>query len=155
MSKIGAFKVHVRSYVVIFMLFLFIRLCIDESELCKGVPLCSNKEDLKWCKTASMWTVPENWTPIEIFYPNTLGPEPQKKCTTFLNDKDPRGQWIHPDDMGDGKSYQCINRTDENPFSKPLLTATDDYRWLDLVNSICPNEMRRCLGDKPTQCVCE
>ena len=39
---------------------------MDESELCKGVPLSSNKEDLKWCKTASMWTVPDNWTPMVI-----------------------------------------------------------------------------------------
>ena len=80
--------------------------------------------------------------------------KPQIKCT-FFNDTDPRGQWINPDGYMDGNIFQCINRTDENPFSKQK-NATDDDRWLDLVNSTCDYKThRRCLGDNPTQCVGE
>ena len=138
------------------LLSLLIRTCVDESELCKGVPLCDNKEDLKWCKAASIWTVPDNWTPMMTFKPGEVDEKPQIKCT-FLNDTDPRGQWIHPQEYFDGKIFQCINRTDENPFSKQK-NATDDNRWLESVNSTCSTEnrwYRSCLGDKPTECVGE
>ena len=128
---------------------------MDESELCKGVPLCGNKEDLKWCKAASMWTVPENWTPMLDYTPENLvtsTDQLQKKCS-FVNDTDPPGQWFHSEDKMDGHLYQCINRTDENPFSKQK-NATDDT-WLEWVNIPCGLDGRRCLGDKPNQCVCE
>ena len=75
----------------------------------------------------------------------------QKKCTT-LNETDPRGQWIYPEDIMDG-IFQCINRKDENPFSKQK-NVTDGNNWIELVNSPCDGlGDRRCLGDKPTQCV--
>ena len=61
----------------------------------------------------------------------------------------------------DGKIYHCLNRTDEDPFSKQKNTTIDD-RWLELVNSTCYDGddpylgyQRRCLGDKPIQCVGE
>ena len=74
------------------------------------------------------------------------------KCT-FHNDTDPRGQWYNPENYFDGKIFQCINRTDRNPFSKQK-NATDDNRWLELVNSTCRNGLsRRCLGNNPNQCV--
>ena len=134
---------------MIFLPSLLIRTCVDESELCKGVPLCGNKEDLKWCKAASMWTVPDNWIPM-IYVTN----KHQIKCT-FLNETDPRGQWIDRADNFDGKNFHCINRADEDPFSKQKNT-TDDNSWLELVNSTCSySYKRRCLGDKPTQCVGE
>ena len=132
---------------MIFLLSLFIRVCIDESKLCKGVPLCDNKEDLKWCKAASNWTVPDNWTPMY----NSNNMHLEKKCTT-LNDTDPQGQWIDSEDKTDG-IFQCINRKDENPFSKQK-NVTDGNSWIELVNSTCDDlDKRRCLGHKPTQCV--
>ena len=116
--------------------------------------MCPNKEDLKWCKAASLWNVPDNWTSMsDGSWDGT--PNVQEKCTIFLNDTDPRGQWINAEDFFDGKRLQCINRTDENPFSYQK-NLTDDYRWLQLVHSSCfHSNSRRCLGDKPNQCVCE
>ena len=117
--------------------------------------MCDNKEDLKWCKAASMWTVPDNWIPMNSYVPGEKGGIPQMKCT-FHNDTDPRGQWYNPENYFDGKIFQCINRADEDPFSKQKNT-TD--RWLELVNSSCVETgagtigWRRCLGDKPTLCV--
>ena len=138
---------------VIFLPFLLIRSCVDESELCKGVSLCNNKEDLKWCKGTSVWAVPDNWTALDSVS-NDGEESVQAKCT-FFNDTDPTGQWINPEDQMDGNKYHCINRTDENPFSKRK-QSTDDKTWLDWVNSPCHHEPdRRCLGDKPNQCVCE
>ena len=127
------------------LLSLLIRTCVDESELCKGVPLCDTKEDLKWCKAASTWTVPDNWTPMI-----DKNEHVQQKCTT-LNDTDPQGQWIDSEKKKDG-IFQCINRKDEKPFSKKK-NVTDGYSWIELGNSACEHLYRRCLGDKPNQCV--
>ena len=114
--------------------------------------MCPNKEDLKWCKAASNWTVPDNWTPIAM--KEGYAKKAQKHCTT-LNDTDPRGQWINPEYKRDGKIFQCINRKDEKPFSKQK-NVTDGNSWIELVNSTCDSPVdRRCLGDKPTQCVRE
>ena len=116
------------------------------------MPLCSNKEDLKWCKAASMWTVPDNWTPMEVGdrYNNR---NLQEKCST-LNDTNPQGQWIDSEHKTDG-IFQCINRKDGNPYSKQK-NHTDSNSWIELVNSPCESlAYRRCLGDKPTQCVCK
>ena len=115
--------------------------------------MCPNKEDLKWCKAASMWTVPENWTPMVVHIVDGHV-QAQEKCTT-LNETNPQGQWISPEDMIDG-IFQCINRKDENPFSKQK-NVTDGNSWIELVNSTCGLHLgqRRCLGDKPTQCVSE
>ena len=43
---------------------------MDELELCKGMPLCKDKEDLKWCKNSTTWTVPDNWTPLADYRPH-------------------------------------------------------------------------------------
>ena len=130
----------------ILLLSLLIRTCVDETELCKGVPLCDNKEDLKWCKAASMWTVPGNWTPMKDGYVQA-----REKCTS-LNENNPQGQWIYAKDMTDG-IFQCINRKDENPFSKQK-NVTDGNSWIESVNYPCDYSWhRRCLGDKPNECV--
>ena len=98
-----------------------------------------------------MWTVPDNWTPIAI---RTLNTEKVQKKRTTVNDTDPRGQWIYPEDIMDG-IFQCINRKDENPFSKQK-NVTDGNSWIESVNSTCNfKNDRRCFGDKPTQCVGE
>ena len=118
--------------------------------------MCNNKEDLKWCKAASTWIVPDNWTPMSTNLPITNSNDGLKIKCTFLNDTDPRGQWIDPKDYFDGKIFQCINRTDENPFSKQK-NITGGYSWLESVNSTCAyhNLLRSCLGDFPSQCVGE
>ena len=49
-----------------FLLFTLIRTCTDETKLCKGVALCPNKEDLKYCKNATSWTLDDSeWKPIK------------------------------------------------------------------------------------------
>ena len=96
-----------------------------------------------------MWTVPDNWTPIAIT--GGYAERVQKQCTT-LNETTPQGQWIYPEDMTDG-IFQCINRKDENPFSKQR-NVMNGSSWIELVNSACDySDERRCFGDKPTQCV--
>ena len=92
--------------------------------------MCDNKEDLKWCKAASNWTVPDNWTPMYIQNePDSNHVMVPERCTA-LNDTDPRGQWINPEDMTDG-IFQCINRKDEKPFSKQkmLLMVIVGLNW--------------------------
>ena len=44
-----------------FLLFTLISSCVDETQLCKpGVVLCPNKEDLKYCKNATSWTLDDS-----------------------------------------------------------------------------------------------
>ena len=76
-----------------------------------------------------MWTVPDNWKPMK-----DVSQRGREKCTT-LNDTDPQGQWIDPEDKTDG-IFQCINRKDEKPFSKQK-NFTDVLSWIELVNSEC------------------
>ena len=58
-------------------------------ELCKGMPLCRNKEDLKWCKSATTWTVPENWKPLaDIIFTESLELGQLTKCSFLNNDTD-------------------------------------------------------------------
>ena len=49
-----------------FLLFTLISSCVEESKLCKGVALCPNKEDLKFCKNATSWTLDDSeWKPTD------------------------------------------------------------------------------------------
>ena len=43
--------------------FVFNRSCVDENQLCKGIPLCRNKKDLQWCKNAT--SQPHSETDLE------------------------------------------------------------------------------------------
>merc|ERR1712142_203740 len=38
--------------------------CVRETKVCRGVPLCPNHLDLKWCKNASIWNKPADWKPL-------------------------------------------------------------------------------------------
>jgi hypothetical protein len=62
-------------------------------------------------------------------------------------------QQIQKISMHDSKMYQCVNRGDENPFSKKSSDeGTDD--WLKLVTKPCSKSRhRRCLGHTPHQCI--
>ena len=127
-----------------------------------GIPLCPNKQDVRWCQNATSWEVPENWTPM-------FGRDRKVKVKcSYETDKDPRGQWINDSEKGDGLDYHCLNRKDENPFLKKAnTTKTEKKSWLENVNSTCPDVItngisfngkhndRRCLGNRADECVCK
>ena len=69
---------------------------------------------------------------------------------------DPRGQWISPTKKGDDQVYHCMNRADEDPFSKRKSgnSSSIEKSWLQFVNTQCEIDFfRRCLGDRPDICV--
>ena len=119
----------------------FISSCVDELKVCKGIPQCSNKEDLKWCKNATSWSLPhKNWKPLDGL----------ERCTHPGQPEYHPGQWIYPEVKGDGL-YQCYNRADEVPFSANKIKDAKKT-WLELVHTPCPNRNRKCLG-RGDQCV--
>ena len=117
-----------------------------------GIPLCPNKQDVRWCQNATSWEVPKNWTPM-------YGSDGKVKVKCSLNkkEKDPRGQWISPIEKGDGHTYHCLNRKDEKPFLKKVNTTREENSWLENVNSACPygEDYRRCLGNRADECICK
>ena len=59
--------------------------------------------------------------------------------------------------MNDG-SFNCLNRADERPFSKPnsgTATTNETENWLHVINKPCPRgkKSRRCIGSSPDVCV--
>ena len=122
--------------------------------MCKGKPLCLNKNDLKWCKNA--WKLPSpNFTNI---FAITYGQQ-HSKCTKGHQFENfvPNGQDILAEDKGDGFFYNCFNRADEDPFKKSSQNQSKDEvdkSWSDWVATSCEIMYhRRCLGRKPSQCV--
>ena len=68
----------------------------------------------------------------------------------------PNGQVIYSADIGNGLVYNCFNRADENPFKKIAYNQSEDEgdkSWSDWVRTPCQDDYRRCLGQKPSQCV--
>ena len=67
------------------------------------------------------------------------------------------GQDILKKEIGNGLVYNCFNRADENPFRKVAYNQCEDEgekSWSDWVTTPCQSfDMRRCLGQKPQQCV--
>ena len=136
-----------------FLLFTLIRTCADESKLCKGVALCPNKEDLKFCKNATSWSLPNanTWAAaIDHVYCHVEGkPDSQS----------PHGQLIKKSTNNDGRIYNCVNRRDEEPFkANKAVNSTEggaQKKWLDDVISPCPKgpEYRRCLGQRADHCI--
>ena len=135
-----------------FFFSFFISSCVDELKVCKGIPQCSNKEDLKWCKNATSWSLPhtEDWKPLNGLV----------RCTHPGQPDYHPGQWIDSYLKGDGL-FQCYNRAtaDEDPFSLDK-NKNAQKTWLELVNTPCDNKgdpkselkWRRCLG-RSNQCV--
>ena len=124
--------------------FFFFSTCVNELKVCKGIPQCSNKEDLKWCKNATSWSLPHtDWKPLEGLV----------RCTHPGQPEYHPGQWIYPEVKGNGL-YNCYNRADMNPFS--VNRKKDDQKtWLELVHTPCKKkDGRRCLG-AGDQCVRE
>ena len=129
------------------------RTCVDETQLCKGKPLCRNKNDLKWCK--DVWELPSsNFTNIV-----DMNEEIHSKCIKEHQPENfvPNGQDILAEDIRNGLSYSCFNRADEDPFKKSTHNQSEDEgnkSWSDWVRTPCEYESeRRCLGQKPSQCV--
>ena len=132
------------------------RTCVDETQLCKGKPLCGNGNDLKWCK--DVWKLPSpNFTYI---YDNTLD-KVHSKCTKGHQPENfvPNGQDILSEVIGNGLVYNCFNRADEDPFKKVAYNQSESKSWSEWVRTSCPldplgkNLYRRCLGKNPIQCV--
>ena len=130
------------------------RTCVDETQLCKGKPLCGNGNDLKWCK--DVWKLPSpNFTNIVDKRINKV----HSKCTKGHQPENfvPNGQDIFLEDTANGV-YNCFNRADEDPFKKVAYNQSVDKSWSDLVKTPCQlgqlgHSYRRCLGRNPSQCV--
>ena len=95
-----------------FLLSTLISSCVDESQLCKGVALCPNAEDLKFCKNATSWTFDDSeWTRnghLDEISCNHLGSTDEENL---------QGQQIKKVNNNDGLVYNCINRRDEQAKS--------------------------------------
>ena len=120
--------------------------------MCKGKPLCDNKNDLKWCK--DVWDLPSpNFT--NIFNDNGE----HFKCNKSHQPDNfvPNGQDIYAEDVGNDLFYNCFNRVDEDPFKKIGYNQSEDEgekSWSDWVRTPCSKyDFRRCLGQKPNQCI--
>ena len=129
---------------------VFFSTCVDESLLCKGIPLCKNKNDLKVCK---MNIPTKDWVPIY-------------EHTTCISVDHPEynmqyGQTIYKDLMTDDSHFYCLNRGDTNPFSitnsESNVTDADSLTWTQWINEPCTDDedhcKRRCLGLRPDICV--
>ena len=116
--------------------------CVDEMKVCKGDPQCSNMNDLKWCKNATLWNKPTAWTPIHDHSMCNLTPQPAGMVSS--------GQVILTEQRDD-LEYHCFNRADESPYSKNIYFYSD---WLQWVNTPCDSDYyRRCIGRHPEKCV--
>ena len=80
--------------------------------------LCSNGNDLKWCKNATSISIHPGWKPLPTLV----------NCNYINSDKPgPDGQWIKQEEKEDGSTFNCVNRKDENPFVK---TKNQTSRWI-------------------------
>ena len=124
----------------------FFSTCVDEALLCKGIPLCENKNDLKACK---MNFPNMDWKPIDTL----------STCTTINHPEYimPYGQKINSDLINDTSRFYCLNRGDTKPFLITNSESNDDdsKTWTQWVNTACDwlSYDRRCLGLRPDICV--
>ena len=129
--------------------FVFFRTCVDESLLCKGIPLCGNKNDLKSCKMK----IPnmDDWTPIPNLF--TCTPDMLIDHSKYIM---PYVQTIFSNLISDKSHFYCLNRRNTNPFlitNRTNGAGTDSKTWTQWINTLCdnPND-RRCLGLRPDIC---
>ena len=115
-----------------------------------------NKNDLKWCKDVWHLSSP-NFT--QIVQRNDHNRK-HSKCNKSHQPENfvPNGQDILEEDIGNGLFYNCFNRADEDPFKKIDHNKSEDKvdkSWSDWMRTPCQNANleRRCLGQKPSQCV--
>ena len=125
---------------------------MEENKLCNGISQCANKNDLKWCKNGTSWTLPNNWV-VPKDYVTDL------EYSVCSSDNKFPGQLIIKDKRDD-RQYNCIDRSDENPFKKSKRTDTvesgntdEKKTWLQLVHEPCEKSYeRRCIGQGASQC---
>ena len=87
--------------------FHFCRSCVNETKLCNGLQLCNNGNDLKWCKKAISFSLPEaKWASLNNYV----------KCTLDENDQDPQGQWIEKVQNQDSLAFHCLNHPSDLHF---------------------------------------
>ena len=99
-------------------------LCVKEGELCQGASVCKDKGDLEWCSRQERrqeecpWRMKGQGSPwrsqSSVAYTgcNSTGGFP--------------GQCIPTSEAGEGTSYKCFDRSDEDPYqgSKQRLNLT-------------------------------
>ena len=119
--------------------------CVDETLLCKGIPLCENKNDLKACK---MNLPSMDWNPIYLL--STCTPDMLIDHPKYIM---PYGQTIVSKLIADNSHFYCLNRGDTNPFLSNGADV-DSKTWTQWVNTDCNEDtFRRCLGLRPDICI--
>ena len=152
-----------------FAVFLFFSSCIDESQLCRGMGLCTNNEDLEWCQNGQriLTSVEDknlpyknSWSPIsdhsECSLPNSKPTQTERSIEKkpYANKLLSSHQQIETAKKGDGLAYHCFNRADETPFHRAIKKNNEEKieeNWVKLVNEPCEAEKRRCLGKGVTE----
>ena len=159
-----------------FAVFLFFSSCIEESQLCRGMGLCTNNEDLEWCQNGQrILTSVENenlpytssWKPLRDHSECPL-PNSKLSQTEISNKKKvlkpsarkivSSHQQIKQAKIRDGIRYDCLNRGDEFPFGGATNNNGEEKiekTWRnELVNEPCEDGRgRRCLGKAFDKCV--
>ena len=155
-SRISFFLIKLCSYNI--FLKLFTSSCVKERNLCNGISHCANKNDLKWCKNGTSWSLPNNWV-----LPKDIEGDEGLDYSVCSSDNKLPGQLIPKDKRGD-RQYNCIDRSDEIPFKKSKGTDTfesgntdEKKTWLQLVHEPCGTDgagrsQRRCIGQGASQC---
>ena len=150
-----------------FSLFLFFSSCIDESQLCRGMGLCTNNEDLEWCQNGQriLTSVEDenlpyksSWNPLdehsECSLPNSKPTQTERSIEKkpYANKLLSSHQQIETAKKGDGLAYHCFNRADETPFHRAIKN-NGEKTWIELVNEPCDYShfTRRCLGKGVTE----
>ena len=128
-------------------MFCYYRSCFEERKagvLCKGVPFCENKGDLRWCKSNASSHI--DIKPIfddNILSCNSLGDRAHLKSIN--------GQQIKNKSSNVFLEFRCFNRKDLNPFAS--FKGRNQSKWLKNVNKKCKSGIQnRCLGQESEQC---
>ena len=146
-----------------FAVFLFFSSCVDESQLCRGMGLCTNNEDLEWCQNGQrILTSVENnslpynssWKPLSE---HSECPLPNSKLKPSARKIVSSPQQIKNSKIRDGIGYDCLNRGDEFPFGGATNNNGEEKNEKtlrnELVNDPCEEGDRRCLGKAFDECV--
>ena len=153
-SRISFFVSYKINFLPYFFL-LFISSCVAERKLCNGIYQCANKNDLKWCKNGTLWSLPNNW-----LLPKDPGVHENLDYSVCSSNNKFPGQLIQKNKRDD-RQYNCIDRSDENPFKKSKRTDTvesgntvEKKTWLQLVHEPCEDarRTRRCIGQGASLC---
>jgi hypothetical protein len=124
-----------------------------------GVSLCPKEEDLKFCKNATSWNLPDaDFKPLQLSNTDVDNEDKYVSCNHLKDEPNPQGQQIKISTNKDGHVFNCINRRDEDPFKENTAEVEVGAKknWLDYVNEPCSKQLyqgRRCLGQRADLCV--